>query len=150
QTVCYCDRIFKDDLAQRFQAAATDWRNIVGWSDNRLAEQIRTDRIDILFDLTGHTARNRLLVFARRPAPVQLTWAGYVGTTGLSAMDYLIADCFHTPPASEEFYREKVLRLPNGYVSYEPPPYAPPVGPLPARTAGQLTLGCFNNTAKIT
>ena len=70
-------------------------------SDQRLAEQIRADRIDILFDLAGHTAHNRLLVFARKPAPIQVTWAGYVGTTGLKAMDYLLADRYEVPPEAE-------------------------------------------------
>ena len=70
-------------------------------SDERLAEQIRADRIDILFDLAGHTARNRLLVFARKPAPIQITWVGYVGTTGLAAMDYMLADRYEVPPEAE-------------------------------------------------
>ena len=79
ETICYSDRIVKDDLTHRLQAAATQWRDVVGMSDQRLAEQIRADRIDILFDLAGHTAHNRLLVFARKPAPIQITWIGYVG-----------------------------------------------------------------------
>ncbi len=92
ETICYSDRIVKDDLTHRLQAAATQWRDVIGMSDQRLAEQIRADRIDILFDLAGHTAHNRLLVFARKPAPIQITWIGYEGTTGLAAMDYLLAD----------------------------------------------------------
>ena len=90
----------KDDLTHRLQAAATRWRDVIGMSDQRLAEQIRADRIDILFDLAGHTAHNRLLVFARKPAPIQITWIGYVGTTGLSAMDYLLADRHLVPEGS--------------------------------------------------
>ena len=101
ETVCYSDRIVKDDLTDRLQAAATQWRDVTGMSDQRLAEQIRADRIDILFDLAGHTADNRLLVFARKPAPIQVTWAGYVGTTGLTAMDYLLADRYEVPPGAE-------------------------------------------------
>ena len=91
----------KDDLTHRLQAAASEWRDVIGLSDQRLAEQIRADRIDILFDLAGHTGHNRLLVFARKPAPIQVTWAGYVGTTGLTAMDYLLADRYEVPPGAE-------------------------------------------------
>ena len=150
ETICYSDRIVKDDLTHRLQAAATQWRDVIGMSDQQLAEQIRADRIDILFDLAGHTAHNRLLVFARKPALIQVTWAGYVGTTGLKAMDYLLADRYEVPPGAERHYRERVLRMPEGYVCYDPPIYAPPVATLPALDRGQVTLGCFNNPAKIT
>ncbi len=149
KTVCYCERIIKDDLTQRFQAVATTWRSVSGLSDQRLTEQIVEDRIDILFDLTGHTAHNRLLMFARKPAPVQVTWAGYVGTTGLEAMDYILADHHEIPPGAEAHYCEKVLRMPDGYVSYDPPSYAPSVAPLPAVKRGYVTFGSFNNRVKI-
>ena len=102
ETICYSDRIVKDDLTHRLQAAATQWRDVFGMSDERLAEQIRADRIDILFDLAGHTAHNRLLVFARKPAPIQITWIGYEGTTGLAAMDYLLADRYVVPAGTEQ------------------------------------------------
>src|SRR5262249_34082234 len=111
--------------------------------DYEFAERIRDDRIDLLFDLGGHTAKNRLLLFARKPAPVQLTWMGYTGTTGLSAMDYLIADRHEVPPGAEAFYRERVIRLPDGYVCYDPPAYAPEVGPLPALERGSVTFASF-------
>jgi predicted O-linked N-acetylglucosamine transferase (SPINDLY family) len=150
ETICYSDRIVEDGLTHRLHAAATQWRDVFGMSDQRLAEQIRADRIDILFDLAGHTAHNRLLVFARKPAPIQVTWAGYVGTTGLRAMDYLLADRCQVPEGSEHYYREQVLRMPDGYVCYDPPAYAPGVATLPALERGQATLGCFNNPAKIT
>jgi predicted O-linked N-acetylglucosamine transferase (SPINDLY family) len=91
-----------------------------------------------------------LLVFARKPAPIQITWAGYVGTTGLTAMDYLLADRHEVPPEAERYYRERVLRMPDGYVCYDPPAYAPAVAPLPALEQGNVTFGCFNNPAKIT
>jgi predicted O-linked N-acetylglucosamine transferase (SPINDLY family) len=150
ETICYSDRIVKDDLTRRLQAAATQWRDTTGTSDQRLAEPIRSDAVDILFDLAGHTAHNRLLMFARKPAPIQITWLGYVGTTGLRAMDYILADGRQIPPESEVHYREKVLRLPDGYVCFDAPEDAPPVGPLPAWDRGQVSLGCFHNPAKIT
>jgi predicted O-linked N-acetylglucosamine transferase (SPINDLY family) len=148
--VCYCDRKKYDELTARFQAAAGQWRVVAGESDERLAETIRADRIDILFDMAGHTAHARPLVFARRPAPIQIGWIGYEGTTGLAAVDYLLADRHLIPPESEPYYRERVLRMPEGYVCYDPPAAAPPVGPLPALGRGYATFGSFNNLAKIT
>jgi predicted O-linked N-acetylglucosamine transferase (SPINDLY family) len=150
ETICYSDRMVKDDLTHRLQAAATQWRDVIGMSNERLAEQIRADRIDILFDLAGHTAHNRLLVFARKPAPIQITWIGYEGTTGLAAMDYLLADRHVVPEGTDDYYREQVLRMPEGYLCYDPPDAAPPVGPLPSLTKGYATFGSFNNPAKIT
>ncbi len=150
ETVCYCDRMIKDDLTQRFQAVATTWRSVSGLSDQRLTDQIVEDRIDILFDMAGHTAGNRLLVFARKPAPIQVTWAGYVGTTGLGAMDYVLADRYEIPRGAEAHFCEKILRMPDGYVSYDPPSYAPSVAPLPALKQGYVTFGSFNRRAKVT
>ncbi len=149
-TICYSGRIVKDDLTLRLQAAASQWRDVFGLSDQQLTEQIRADRVDVLFDLSGHTAHNRLLVFARKPAPIQVTWAGYVGTTGLKAMDYILADRYEIPPGAERHYRERVLRMPDGYVCYDPPLYAPALTPLPALDRGEVTFACFNNPAKIT
>ncbi len=148
--VCYNNRLLPDDLTRRFQATATTWWDVAGWNDDQLAEQIRADRIDLLFDLAGHTAGNRLGVFACKPAPIQLTWLGYEGTTGLQAIDYLLADRYLIPEKAEAYYHEQVLRLPESYVCYEPPPFAPAVAPLPALASGQVTFGSFNNPAKIT
>ncbi len=150
ESICYSDRRRKDDLTCRLQAAATAWRDVAGSADARLAEQIGEDRIDILFDLTGHSGYNRLLVFARKPAPIQISWIGYEGTTGLETMDFLLADRHVVPEGSESFYRERVLRMPDGYLCYDPPAAAPPVSPLPALNSGWVTFGSFNNLAKIT
>ncbi len=149
QVVCYSDRIGGDDWTRRFQQASTIWRETNHLTDAQLANQIRADQIDILFDLAGHTASNRLLVCARKPAPIQITWADYVGTTGLAAIDYLLADRFETPPEAESFYSERILRMPNGYVCYDPPAYAPAVLPLPAISRGFVTFSSFNYRPKI-
>jgi protein O-GlcNAc transferase len=148
--VCYCDQMTPDALTSRFRTVATGWRDATGQTDEQLADQIRADSIDILFDLAGHTAGNRLLVFARRPAPLQIAWIGYEGTTGLAAMDYLLADHYAIPRSAETFYCEKVLRLPDSYVCYDPPHGAPKVSPLPVLESGCFRFGCCNNPAKLT
>jgi predicted O-linked N-acetylglucosamine transferase (SPINDLY family) len=149
EAFCYSNRMAEDDITARFQRLAT-WRPASRLSDDELAEQIRADRIDILFDLAGHTGGNRLLVFARRPAPIQITWIGYVGTTGLEAMDFILADRYQIPEEADRYYVERVLRMPHGYVCFDPPDDAPSVEPLPAKAAGHATFACFNNPAKIT
>jgi predicted O-linked N-acetylglucosamine transferase (SPINDLY family) len=148
ETVCYSDHI-DDDLTGRIKAATDVWRNVRGTSDENLIKTILDDEIDILFDLTGHSANNRLLVFARKPAPLQVTWAGYVGTTGLSAIDYLVSDIYSTREDEEEYYSENIIRMPDGWLCYAPPDYAPEIGPLPRKRNSGITFGSFSNSAKI-
>ena len=149
QLICYSDVDLPDPLTERLAAGADLWRPTSTSADEDLAELIRQDRIDILVDLSGHTRGNRLPVFARKSAPVQITWAGYPDTTGIPAMDYLISDRWQTPPEAEPWLVEKVARMPDGYVCYAPPEYAPPVSGLPAAARGTVTFGCFNRLAKV-
>ena len=149
EVACYSNSADHDELTARIQAATANWRDTFDWTDESLAEQIRADGIDVLFDLAGHTKKNSLLVFARKPAPIQVTWAGYVGTTGLQAMDYILADRYEIPPEAEAHHVERVLRMPHAYVCYEAPDYAPVVSPLPALKNGYVTFASFNNPAKI-
>jgi protein O-GlcNAc transferase len=122
----------------------------MGLSDSAAAEMIRRDGIDILVDLSGHTAGNRLELFARKPAAVQMTLFGYPNTTGIPSVDYRITDEISDPPGmTEAFYTEKLLRLESLAWCYKPPADAPAVTPLPATKSGVLTFGCLNNPAKI-
>jgi protein O-GlcNAc transferase len=147
-TLVYSTTPRLDDLSADLRRHVSLWRDVRALSDDRLLTAIRADGVDVLFDLAGHTKGNRLRVFARRAAPVQATWAGYVGTTGVGAMDYILADRYQIPPSDERFFTERVLRMPNGYVCYEPPPYSPVVGPLPAERSGHVTFGGFHNVGK--
>ena len=147
-TLVYSTTPRLDDLSVDLRRHVSLWRDVRALSDDRLLMAIRADGVDVLFDLAGHTKGNRLRVFARRAAPVQATWAGYVGTTGVGAMDYILADRYQIPPSDEPLFTERVLRMPNGYVCYEPPPYSPVVGPLPAERNGHVTFGGFHNVGK--
>jgi predicted O-linked N-acetylglucosamine transferase (SPINDLY family) len=147
--VCYCDRLGEDEYTARFRRAADVWRLTGELTPEELAAQIRGDQIDILVDLMGHTGQ-RLRVFARRPAPLQIAWLGYASTTGMEAIDCLLADRFHVAPGEEVQFSERVLRMPHSYACYRPPDACPEVAPLPAIVAGRVTFGCFNNPAKYT
>lgn len=117
--------------------------------DAALAARIRADGIDILVDLSGHTAGTRLRVFADRPAPILATWLGYAGPSGLPAMDWVIADAVGLPPQDEDLYTERPLRLPGCYLCFRPPDLAPPRGPAPMLAGGPARFGCFANLAKL-
>jgi predicted O-linked N-acetylglucosamine transferase (SPINDLY family) len=140
-----------DWLTERCRAAADVWRDVLGLNDEQLAQAIRDDRIDILIDLTMHMEGCRLLVFARKPAPVQVTYLAYPGSTGLAAMDYRLTDPYMDPPGGpdERIYVEQSIRLPETYWCYRPPIEAPPVTTLPAHRVGHVTFGCLNNFCKV-
>lgn len=147
---CYSDVRKEDERTQRLRARASSWHPIQGLSDQDVAELVGRHKIDILVDLAGHTARNRLLVFARHPAPVQITYLGYPNTTGLSTIDYRLTDAVADPPGSEGLYTEELVRLQPGFLCYLPSPAAPGPGPLPADQTGYVTFGSFNNFPKVT
>lgn len=138
-----------DDFSERYKAVSVAWRDVSAMDEPALGRQILEDRIDVLFDLAGHTAGNRLSLFATRAAPIQLGWAGYVGTVGLDTYDGLIADPVEIPPEHDASYMERPIRLPDCYVCYHPPANAPEVPPLPSANGGRFTFGCFNRPAKL-
>lgn len=147
---CYSCVVVPDLVTQRLMALADGWRNIAGIPDEGVANLIRGDQIDILVDLSGHTAGSRLTVFAHKPAPVQVTWLGYPDTTGLRAIDYRFTDTHVVPPGeADEYHSEKVIRLPETFACYRASDEAPEVRELPALQNGFVTFGCLNNTAKI-
>lgn len=129
--------------------AACTLRDVSGLNDTALAEQIRADGIDVLIDLSGHTAGSRLTAFAHRPAPVMVSWLGYFATTGLPCMDTVLLDAWHAPPGTEAQFVEPLLRLPSGRFCYQPVRWAPDVAHPAFERNGYITFGCFNNTAKL-
>lgn len=144
----YSNRAREDEVTARLKKLVGHWRRVAQLSDQELAERIRVDRIDILFDLSGHTAHHRLLTFARKPAPVQVTWIGYPGTTGLRAMDYKLTDLGTPPGMFDHLHTEKFVCLPAATL-FEPAADAPEVNSLPALARGFITFGSFNRTNKL-
>ncbi|KAL3532122.1 hypothetical protein ACH5RR_005643 [Cinchona calisaya] len=126
------------------------WKDIYGIDEKKVASMVRADKVDILVELTGHTANNKLGMMACRPAPVQVTWIGYPNTTGLPTIDYRISDALADPPDTEQKHVEELVRLPECFLCYTPSPEAGPVSPTPALSNGFITFGSFNNLAKIT
>ncbi|MGE3936417.1 MAG: tetratricopeptide repeat protein [Rhodospirillaceae bacterium] len=147
--VCYAGRRQPDPVNARLRAAAAAWVDIAGLSDAALADRVRADGIDVLVDLAGHTEGNRLGVFAGRAAPLQLTWVGFPGTTGVAAMDAIVADARLIPPGDEAFYTERVLRLPESAWCYDAPGLRLAAAPPPSLARGHATFGCFNSLAKL-
>lgn len=150
ETYCYFNSVQEDAITARLRAHVANWRQISALDDDAVAAMIRADGIDILVDLSGHTSGNRLLVFARKPAPLQVTWLGYCNTTGLGNVDYLLADAGVIPDDTHQRFSERVLRLPGSYLCYVAPDYAPAVVAPPCVTRAHVTFGCFNNLSKVT
>jgi protein O-GlcNAc transferase len=150
QVICFASDPADDAVTRRIRDKSDEFIRINGKSDESVAELIREKKIDILVDLSLHMARNRLLVFARQPAPVQVTYLGYPSTTGLSRIDYRISDIYLDPPNTDQNYAEKTIRLPRNYLCWRWGGEEEPVGPLPAIANGFITFGSLNNFCKVT
>jgi protein O-GlcNAc transferase len=150
EVFCYAEVSWPDAVTQRFKQLADHWVVTVGLPHEALAERILHDGIDILVDLAGHTAKNRLLVFARRPAPIQVTWLGYPATTGLTAIDYRMVDAVTDPEEeADALASETLVRLPGGFLCYGGHDGAPAPGPAPCMATGTVTFGSFNSPPKL-
>jgi protein O-GlcNAc transferase len=149
EVVCYASVARPDAQTARFAERVPTWRDVATWTDAAVAEQVRADQIDILVDLGGHSSTGRLLVFARKPAPIQVTAWGYVTGTGLDAMDYLLADPVAVPPEHERWYAEQIAHLPS-ILCFEAASTLPAVAPAPILRSGTITFGSFNRATKLT
>jgi predicted O-linked N-acetylglucosamine transferase (SPINDLY family) len=151
EVYCYSDTGRPDAYTARLQSlVGNTWRDIRGFNHERFAEAVRRDRIDILIDTGGHTANSRLLSFATKPAPVQVTWLGYPDTTGFASIDYRLTDAAVDPPGeTERWHTEELVRLEGGFLCFRPPPDSPPAANPPFLAEGVFTFGSFNNMAKI-
>ncbi len=150
EVFCYSNVDKPDYVTKRIQLLVKHWRDIKDLSDDEAMELIQKDKIDILVDLAGHTYGNRVLLFARKPAPIQISWIGYPSTTGLSSMDYKIVDYYTDPPSlTEGFYTEKLIRLPQCFLCYKPEAESPDVALPPFIKKAYITFGSFNNFAKV-
>ncbi len=147
---CYTTNNKFDFVTRRIHENIDTWRSVVGYSSEVIENIVREDELDILVDLSGHSADNCLEVMANEPAPVIVKWVGGLfNTTGLEAFDYLITDEYESPLGEEQFYTEKLVRMPDDYISFAPPAYASDVKSLPAKEKGYITFGCFNNPTKV-
>lgn len=150
ELICYSDVKNNDEYTVFFKQHADIWKTIVGLSNEQVAHTIAEDCVDILVDIAGHTS-HRLEVFAHKPAPIQVTWLGYPGTTGLSSIDYRFTDEISDPPGeSDRHHTETLIRLSSGFLCYTPPLHAPSISQPPQLETGRITFGSFNNISKIT
>jgi predicted O-linked N-acetylglucosamine transferase (SPINDLY family) len=138
-----------DELTERIKPHFSAWKPLLGLGDEAAARLIHSDGVHVLIDVSGHTLHNRLSVFAWKPAPVQASWLGYLATTGIAEIDYLIADHWTLPETQEAYFTEKIWRLPETYLCFTPPNVEIPVSALPALANGYVTFGCFNHLAKM-
>ena len=149
EMVAYANSFHDDPVSRHLHGLFSIWRQVERLTHAELAQLVTSDAIDILIDLSGHTGFNRLPTFARKPAPLQVTWIGYPGTTGLQAMDYYLADRHLSPPGTlDAQFTEKLLRLP-ATAPFLPSPDAPDIGPAPALANGYMTFGSFNRAGKL-
>ena len=149
EVTCYNNGVHAGPVADALRAASDRWRSLVGLPDEAAAAMIAADGIDILVDLSGHTAGNRLTLFARRAAPLQASWLGYWGTTGLSEMDVILSDATTILPGEENGYSERVVRLPGSRFCFAPIDDAPLPATPPCTRGHPPTFGSFNNLAKL-
>ena len=148
--ICYANNQKSDKVTERLNHLADEWREINPLDDSQVTQLIRQDKIDILVDLSGHTLGNRLLIFARKPAPIQITYLGYPNTTGLTTIDYRLTDTYVDPEGkTDHLHTEQLIRLPNSFLCYQPPEITPDVNLLPAIANNYITFGSFNNLAKV-
>jgi predicted O-linked N-acetylglucosamine transferase (SPINDLY family) len=150
EIVCYSSTTVADETTRRIEQQVDQFHAVAGLDDAALAARVRADRIDILVDLTMHMGNGRPLLFARRPAPVQVAWLAYPGTTGLQAMDYRLSDPRLDPPGYDAHYSERTVRLPDSFWCYDPLSSLPAATTVPAIERGTFTLGCLNNACKLT
>lgn len=145
----YDNNEVEDEVTREMRGYFKYWRKINKVDDATVVEQILADQVDILCDLSGHTAKNRLMAFAHKPAPIQFSWIGYPGTTGLQAMDYFIGDPFYLPQGQfDHLFTEKIASLPCA-APFLPSPLAPAVEALPALSNGYISFGSFNRLSKV-
>ena len=149
EVYCYADVNRPDAMTNRMAKLAASWTYTYGLDDDELSERIRNDNIDVLIDLAGHTEKNRLGVFARRVAPLQISYLGYPDTTGLTTMDVRLTDAVADPEGQDDGYSERLFRLSGGFLCYGPPADAPAVSACPGDHKGVITFASFNNLAKI-
>lgn len=147
---CYTTSDAVDVVTKRIHRCAQHWQPIRRLSDNEFIKQIRDDEIDILIDLSGHNTGSKMLAVAMQPAPLIVKWVGgLINTTGVQAIDYLISDHIETPEGEDEHYTEKLIRMPDDYIVFNPPEKLPALSELPAKQNGYITLACFNNPTKL-
>ncbi|MBT4890430.1 MAG: tetratricopeptide repeat protein, partial [Rhodospirillales bacterium] len=149
QIYAYATSPVEDAQTHRIQSVVSNWRKVSDYDDDQLATIILADEIDILIDLSGHTGNNRLKLFSRKPAPIQVSWLGFNGTTGLDAIDYILCDKRVIPSSEAAYFSEEPWYLPDIWLCFSKPDHTVDIGPLPALANGHITFGSFNNLPKI-
>ena len=147
--IAYSNSQKKDSISDKLQSHFANWREITNQNDEKVVNQIRKDGIHILFDLSGYSAKNRLPIFINKPAPVQISWAGFPASTGIPEIDYIIGDPYVTPNYNVVHFSEKIFHLPNIWCCFTVPEFEVKINELPAIKNGYMTFGCFNNLSKI-